>query len=284
MNLINEFPHGLVLVIYLSQLMIISIVVSHSWRKSRLLLLQKYPEATFPNLYVQPANTEFNRLTIRKWLDHLAFIIGGAAFVIGLLLNITNTQWGNLLIIVAIIQMLPVMLSAYWCTRNSFLMGTKHPTKLRKTAFKNHTTSAVLPIIKAVVAISLYLASLTIGLSIDNNITSSSELAKLNQLHILNTALFVTIILLCLRLIFGTKHDNFAEPAEAKEKLDTKLNYLLNGIIAFNTFIIAILLSKYFNLDGLYITLTASIFVQLIIYTTKEQYLPINPNVYKADI
>ena len=133
MNFINELSETIINFVFLFQLFFISIYVSRAWRESRRVLLTKYPQSVFPNLYARDDLTENKRLIVRKWLDYAIFVIGLAVL---LYLQTTAKSPNNVadyMLLVALLQLSPMFVSAYWCNRNSRLkiFGGRKSVSLR---------------------------------------------------------------------------------------------------------------------------------------------------------
>ncbi len=277
----NDWPYYLVVGVFVCQLISISIWISHSWRKSRETLLNNYPESTFPNLYVQATRVEFQRLKIRKWLDVCAFVVGVVALASSMILAVKIEQLSEVLIYIAIVQLVPFAVSAIWCTQNSHLMKKQFPAKVRKASLRGNTPFDSLPKASVTIALVLFVVTVVLGLNVRDYLGSESAADKLNQLQTLNVAVFIAMLLLGMKTLLGAKTDNFATPEESRTKAMANLRYLANGIITFNVFVIAIMLTKAFDFKLYVIMVLTSLVVQVIVYSTKEQYLPINPSVYK---
>ena len=281
MNLSTSPLFWLTLLVYTSQLLVISLWVSHQWRTSRTTLLEKYPQKRFANLYVNPTEVEFKRLMVRKWLDNSAFIIGIIAMAVAISLNAPLKYLVNLVIGVAIIQLIPLAISARWCNQNSRAMAKRYPDKIRSAQLGGDSPLQLIPKGKVILVCSLFVISSVVGFQVSAYQEGVWLSNKTNQLLLLNLVLFVLMVSLMIRVMFASKRDHFADAQEIKQKQQTNVQSILNGLIAFNLFVLVIHLFKLSNIEPAYIVLSASVLVQSMIYTTRHQYLPINPKVYR---
>lgn len=276
-----DVSYLLVLGVFVCQLLSISVFVPNWWRDSRTTLINTYPETSFPNLYVHPAQVELKRLLIRKRLDTIAFSLGLLILIFSVFSGLETDQISKNLIYTAIIQLMPFAVSAFWCSRNSHLMSKKFPTKRRTATLANNRMSGLMPIKKICLVLVLFILSILLAIKVQGYLSSDIEAEKIMQLQILNALVLMAMMALGLRILFGVKRDNFASSNEIQLKSTARLQYLLNGLILFNLFIIGIILIKAFGVALLYVMIATSVVVQLVVYTTKDQYFPIEPGVYK---
>lgn len=275
-----DYSYVAMVFLFLSQLTTISVYVSYRWCSSRKKLLTQYSQASFPNLYVQPEHTEFQRLKYRRRFDSVVLAIGLCALVFALVSNLSLFELSKIMIVVAALQLLPIFLSGYWCAQNSNIMQKRFPSRIRAAALssrENYSKQIVYPLL----AVSMYLLSTAVGWWLSNTVSDSYSLDKIVKIQWLSLFVFLSMLFMYLTTMFGRKRDNFAEPEEYLLRVSNKKRYLTVMLCVFNVFILYILCSVAFSFGNIYVTAITSILVQAIVITTKNQYFPINPLVYK---
>jgi hypothetical protein len=276
-----ETPFLLVSAAFLWQLFFVSFYLSSKWRKSRFALLNVYPQETFPNLYVQSHEVEVRRLTIRRYLDHAILCIGLCVFAGLFVLGKSTSDMANWMIYVAGVQILPTFVSGYWCDQNAKLMSVRYPSKVRSARLVVNKASDFVSTYKLLAAGILYSLSLLMSLYIYFGKLLTGDSHKVIYLMLLSTSIVCFIFYTLRRLIFGKRADNFAEPEERTEKLSQTVPYLVSLVSFYSLFVMFIEFIYLNNLSSIYISVLSSLFFQLIIFSTREQYYPLNPSVYK---
>lgn len=279
MNLFTE-PHAiLVNLVFLFQLFFISIFMSRAWRKSRQILLVKYPQKVFANLYAQNEEIEKNRLRRREWFDYIAFVIGLSAFFIAHLIGKESNSIVNLMLVIALIQLAPMFLSAYWCNQNSQILSKHYPKTIRTAQLENNKLSDFISISKVMTSIAMYIISL--GSAGYSYVVAKPDDLKAVYLIALSTAVVFFVCFLVWKLVYGQKKDHFIDQQERALKISDTLNYLILSLTAYSGFVTAVLIFNLYQLNDIYISILASLFAQVCVYKTRNQYYPINPSVYK---
>lgn len=281
MNTLSDPSNLLISFFFLAQLFTISFYISSTWRKSRKVLLEKYPFDTFPNLYAQSQASELTRLSIRKWLD---YAILGAGLILVATLQLIDSKQNTLayaMILLALLQLGPMLLSAYWCQKNSQIMANRFPTKSRLSRIKSNKLRDYVS--ARTLLISVVLQTSAIILLSYNYLANAIALSKFQSLFALS--LFVTLYIgvLMIKLFYGKKTDNFMSSEDQETKKVSKLNKLFIALGAYNCFLILAQLTALFNFNELYIAITSSVCAQLIAFSTRNQYYPISPKVYKQE-
>ncbi|MFC3095392.1 hypothetical protein DRW07_16150 [Alteromonas sediminis] len=281
MNLFNEPPVILINLAFLFQLFFISIFISRTWRKRRQVLLTKYPQNVFPNLYAQDEHTEQQRLTVRKWLDYSAFAIGLITFIALQVMGKAQHVIADWMLMIALIQLAPLFNSAYWCNQNSQILSKRYPKKIRTAQLQGNQLADYISIRRVMVSIVMY--ALSVGLAAYLYLVAMPGERKVIYLITLSTVVLICIGGLIRQLVYGQKKDHFIEQQERALKISDKLKYLISSLTAYSVFVIILLLSDMVELNDSYINLFASLFAQAIVFKTRNQYYPINPSVYKEE-
>ena len=279
MNFINELSETIINFVFLFQLFFISIYVSRAWRESRRVLLTKYPQSVFPNLYARDELTENKRLIVRKWLDYAIFVIGLAVL---LYLQTTAKSPNNVadyMLLVALLQLSPMFVSAYWCNQNSRLISNRYPKKRRTAQLTNHTLFDFISLRTLIFTLAVYFIS--VGLVV--YMYFFAKPGELKSVYLIGLSTAVTLYIFCLVcvLTFGKKKDHFIEQQERMLKLSDKISALMASLGTYTCFVVTVLLFDLMNLNQSTVSIVASIFAQAIVFTTRNQYYPINPSVYK---
>ncbi|MDO6445573.1 hypothetical protein Q4493_07275 [Colwellia sp. 1_MG-2023] len=278
MNLFNDPPVLLISLVFLFQLFFISIFISKTWRKRRQVLLTKYPQTVFTNLYAQDEQTERQRLIVRKWLDYLAFTIGLTTFIVLHLEGKTQNVIADWMLMIALIQLAPLFISGYWCKQNSQILSTRYP-KVRTAQLQCNHLTGYISIHRVVVGIVMY--AFSVAFATYNYFVAMQAESKVLYLIALSTAVVLYISGMIWKLVYGQKKDHFIEQEERALKLSDKLKYLTSSLTAFSGFVVIVLLFDMFQLNESYINLIACVVAQAIVFKTRNQYYPINPSVYK---
>lgn len=281
MNLFNEPPVLLISLVFLFQLFFISIFISRTWRKRRQVLLTKYPQTVFTNLYAQDEQTEHQRLTVRKWLDYLAFAIGLTTFIVLHLAGKPQNVIADWMLMIALIQLAPLLISAYWCNQNGQILSTRYPKQVRFAQLKGNQLTDYISIHRVVVSIVMY--AFSVAFAAYSYFVAMQGERKALYLIVLSTAVVLYISGLIWKLVYGQKKDHFIDQQERALKISDKLKYLMSSLTAYSGFVVIVLLFDMFQLNKSYINLIACVVAQAIVFKTRNQYYPINPSVYKED-
>lgn len=279
MNLFNDPPVLLVNLVFLFQLFFISIFMSRAWRKSRQVLLTKYPQKVFANLYAQDEQTEQKRLTVRKWFDYLAFGIGMLVFVALQFVGTEGNSTVDWMLVIALVQLGPMFISAYWCNQNSRILSKRYPKTIRTAQLESNKLANFVSTNKIVVCVLVYLISLGLAAYVYFEVRAGD----LNVVYLITLSSLVIIYICSLiwKLVYGQKKDHFIDQQERAIKITDNINYLVSSLTAYSGFVIVVLLFNMFQLSDDYINIFASVFAQAIVFKTRNQYYPINPSVYK---
>lgn len=275
-----DYLHIAVVVLFFIQLFSISIYVSLQWRANRTQLFANYPQSHFPNLYVRPESEELKRLSHRKRLDYFAAFIGLIVLTLSLVFRFDTVTLSRSMIMVAGIQVLPLLLSGYWCTKNSQAMKARYPEKIRHATLGEGEKNTIFAAFSSV-SVILFVICLIIASMVNGSIQNSDIVSSIEKLRWLNVFMFIVMSAMILSALYGKKTDNFATPSEYEDRRRSKLNYLSISFCIFQIFILIIIAAKVFDLNSVFIAMLTSLIVQGIILSTREQYFPINPHVYK---
>lgn len=279
MNLVNEPPLLLISFVFLFQLFFISVFISRTWRKGRQVLLSKYPQTVFTNLYAQDEQTEHQRLLVRKWLDYLAFAIGLTTFILLHSTGKPQNLIADWMLMIALIQLAPLFISAYWCSQNRQILSTHYPRKFRTAQLQGNHLTDYISIHRLAVSIVVY--AFSVVFTAYSYLVAMQEESKALYLITLSTAVVLYISSIVWKLVYGQKKDHFIEQQERALKISDKLKYLVSSLTAYSGFVVIVLLFDLFKLNESYINLIACLVAQAIVFKTRNQYYPINPSVYK---
>lgn len=279
MNFLHEPPALLISGIFLIQVFSISFYISRVWLQSRERLLHNYPDTTFPNLYPQTRSTELTRLTVRRWLDSTAGAVGSVLLVFLHINQATPDVIGQWMICMALIQLQPMLLSAYWCNQNAQRQSRRFPDKIRAARLSRNRLTEHVSFSKIIISVILFVGALTFGFYQHASATENSS--KFMALMSLSVAVALYVGFRLCVLLYGKKTDNFISSEEREIKLANKLNRMILWWGVYNGFLVIIQGVNYYSLSEQYVVILASLLAQVIAYTTRNQYYPINPAVYK---
>lgn len=279
MNLFTETHAILISFAFLFQLFFISIFMSRAWRKSRQVLLNKYPQKVFANLYAQDEEVEQKRLRVRQLFDYLAFTIGLVTFMAVQFAGTSPNSIADWMLLIALVQLSPMFISAYWCNQNSQILSKRYPKTIRTAQLECNRLSDFISKTKIMASVAAYIVS--VGFAAYTFLVLRPYELKAVYLIALSTTVVFYVCFLVWKLVYGQKKDHFIDQQERAIKISETLNYLIISLTAYSGFVTAVLTFNLFHLSDIYIGVLASIFAQAIVFKTRNQYYPINPSVYK---
>jgi hypothetical protein len=271
-------------IIYLaviSQILSISVIFANQWYKRKSFLLNKYPPADYPNLYVQSSAVEFKRINIRKLLDRTIVILG---LSVVLFFYITQTDLETVatsMLVIAAIQLFPWFLSNYWYKKNNVLMAKNYPSTKRKSSFNNRKITDFVTLNKLWLAILSYGATLIFSLYIFFDKLWFENSHKALLLILLNTLMVTYLVWLLLNSLYGKKKDHFINSDDRLNHIAEKCKTLTSFCITYSVFIAGILVIKTYDFNQVFIYAMTGVFIQLIFALSFNEKVEKNYDVYK---
>lgn len=255
----------IVYVVFTSQILVISFLLSNKWRQNRSQLFEKYPQAEYPKLYCQPVDVEYLRLWIRKYLDLAIGLIGILLIVYSLFSAFSATQVADIMFAFAIVQFLPLVLSNIWGIKNRRLMKQIVPPTKRKTTLIARRLSDFISPLYLSITVLMYLITLTIGGYIYIENLWQNKTWGLVALLALNTLITLFIFWLIYNNIYGKPKDHHINYADRIKRMGFITSKLATLNITYCFFVISLFITKSFDLGVVVVYLLTSIYLQLVL-------------------
>lgn len=280
--MLTELPSYWLLGCLVCQLLFVSGWVSRSWTQSRITLITRYPPETFPRLYACSEAEELKRVQIRAWCDRFVLVVG--LVVVGVLgvLDVPKTWIGNAMLIVAVCQWLPILLSYHWCQKSRHLRAEKYPTRVRRATIGRASLFTLASASKWWLLGASFICANGMAIAFiikPVNGFSSVQLGLLIGLSSIMVAYLLNKIRLSVK---GPRADHFIANEERKFKQQNQISSVLVSLILYHFFFIGLLLTRFHHYDPLLINLLSSLLIQYLAWTVRKQYLPIDPTVYRG--
>jgi len=282
MTLFN--PDLMTAIVYLaviSQIFTISVFLANKWSQRKVSLLTKYPPKDYPNLYVQSSNTEFNRVKLRKLMDYSIAFISLSAVIFFYLTKANLQVVSSAILIIAAIQLLPWLLSSYWCKENNLLMAKNFPSTKRKSSFEQRKLIDFVSPLKLIFSVLSYSVTLIFSLYIFIEHLWFEQSNKVLWLILINTTMVIYLAWLLFISLYGKKKDNFITSEDRLKAIAEKCNALTVFLIMYSIFISGICLIRTFDLDQVYVSVMTGLFIQLLFVLSFTKNIDKNYDVYK---
>jgi len=282
MTLFN--PDLMTAIVYLaviSQIFTISVFLANKWSQRKVSLLTKYPPKDYPNLYVQSSNTEFNRVKLRKLMDYSIAFISLSAVIFFYLTKANLEVVASSILIIAAIQLLPWLLSNYWCKENNRLMAKNFPSTKRKSSFEQRKLIDFVSPLKLIFSVLSYSVTLIFSLYIFIEQLWLEHSNKALLLILLNTTMVIYLAWLLFVSLYGKKKDNFITSEDRLKVIAKKCNTLAAFLILYSIFIAGICLIRTFDLNQVYVSVMTGLFIQLLFVLSFTNNIDKNYDVYK---
>lgn len=248
----------LVLLVFISQIVTLSIYLPLKWRNYRIALFARHPKEKYPHLYFQPESVEVNRQKIRRVIDSVVIVLGIGLISEAIIQSMTADELAHRMFVFSIIQIMPFMLSRYWGKKNNQLMKERKIEKVMKASMSVRKITDFISPLMITVTVCLYVVSLVAG------ILSSIEFNTVILMIILNTAINIYLVRSILNGLYSERTDQFLSDEDRLKQIGKKLKRLPLSSIIFSAFILSILLFENFGLSGALIFMITSFFLQLL--------------------
>lgn len=275
MNL-SDTRVALVIVVFVSQIVTLSIYLPGRWLRYRKALFERYPAEEYPNLYYQPESVEILRQKIRQGLDWLVASVGIGLIMVALTGEITAIELAVTMITFAPVQIFPFFLSRYWGYKNQLLMKKSEGKKIRKASLATRKVKDFIPLYLVLLAISMYLLTLIVG--IWSELNGETLLTMIG----LNTIITIYSIYLMNKALNAAKDDQFLSAKDRLAQIGKRIRKSIILSILFSSFILSILVVTYFGLGKEIFLIAASIYFQLIFVIEVNPKIERDFSVYKA--
>lgn len=248
----------LVLLVFISQIVTLSIYLPLRWRNYRIALFERHPREKYPHLYFQPESVELNRQKIRRVIDSVVIVLGIGLISEAIIQSMTADELAHRMFVFSIIQIMPFMLSRYWGKKNNQLMKERKIEKVMKASMSVRKITDFISPLMITVTVCLYVVSLVAG------ILSSIEFNTVILMIILNTAINLYLVRSILNGLYSERTDQYLSDEDRLKQIGKKLKRLPLSSIIFSAFIFSILLFENFGLSDALIFMITSFFLQLL--------------------
>lgn len=259
-ELINNMNHLtlFVLLVFISQLVTLSIYLPLKWRNYRIALFDRHPREKYPHLYFQPESVELNRQKIRRVIDSVVIVLGIGLITDAIIQSKTADELAHRMFVFSIIQIMPFMLSRYWGKKNNQLMKERKIEKVMKASM------SVRKITDFISPLMIIVASIMYFLSLFASVLSSIQLSTVILMIILNTVINIYLARTILNGLYSDRIDKYLSDKDRLKQMSKKLKRLIVSSIVFSAFILSVLIFDKFGLNDALIFIITSFFLQLL--------------------
>lgn len=249
----------------ISQIVVISVLLANKWRKNKTNLLMSYPPADYPNLYVNNAEVEHKRLQLRKLFDYSIAALSLTIVAYVYVNKVDIAMVASAIKFIAIIQLMPWFLSAYWCKENNKRMAKNFPSTKRKSSFQSRRLTDFVAPLKLLLVIVCYLSILffSVYIYVEQLWQQQSSTALMHLA--LTTLMMAYLAWVLFNSLYGKKKDNFISSDDRLTIIAKRCKNTTLFITLYCIFILGLYLVKTFSLSNVYIEVITSIFIQVLL-------------------
>lgn len=280
----NQFAHAELLVLsgfYLVQILTLSYFLSAKWCGHRLELLNSFPQKSYPNLYVVSESEERRRIQLRRYLDWVVLCAGFIGLLIVWYFQPTQEVLVRAMLGYSLVQILPSVLSSWWCKANGKLMSFKSPSAIRQVSLSARKMSDFVPFYKIGLAAALFLAMVVISLIAAFMEGLGDDAINAVYFLLLGSATGGYLWWRVNNLLYGKKTDHFISPQDRHRLLSIRVKQLVMIMSYYSLFSICMLGIGILQMSLVYLFAFTSVVLQVTMFLSLPAKVDIDREVYR---
>ncbi|HIG39706.1 MAG: hypothetical protein ABGY96_06045 [bacterium] len=256
-----------VFLIFLSQILVVSVYLPLRRYKLRWEIFETHPVSEYPRYYPQTIEFERRRLTIGRNLPLFIALVGLGFFCLAWVSNYSQVTMTRVVLLFCMVQIVPVAMWEIWDAQRAHQMRAKDQSTTRKAELRvRHLSDFVSPLSITVAIVMYVFATFAMGYIYLNDLWSSDVRWKLPALLFVNALMVLGFGGLgVFHKLYGKRIDPYMANLDRMQRIAKGIKILAYMSIVYSFFILVLLSMQTFDLVLELNAIVTSIFYQAIL-------------------